>query len=155
MEIGLGVPRKPIRILQNKNSQRLMQPETSIDVSGKMNDFSRRLLDGLDEIHGFLLKYKSPSCGLFSAKYYPEADHAGASGSGPGFFGRAVLERYPGYPAETETRLTNFGIRDHFLTGLFTFSGFEAIRRNPDAESLINFQSNKKLLICVTSCCAS
>jgi len=147
VEIGLGVPRKPIRIVQKKQRQRLMQPETMRDVSREMDDFCDSFFNQLEGVHGFLLKYKSPSCGLFSAKYHAGIDNSGTVGSGAGFFGRAVLNRYPGFPAENEKRLTNFAIRDHFLTRLFTFSEFAGVRHKQDAKSLIDFQANNKLLL--------
>jgi len=64
MEIGLGVPRDPIRIVSIKGEQRLVQPTTGQDVTDKMRDFSTHFLSSLPEIDGFILKYRSPSCGF-------------------------------------------------------------------------------------------
>lgn len=70
MEIGLGVPRDSIRIVSIKGEQRLIQPTTGQDVSEKMRDFSTHFLSSLPEVDGFILKYRSPSCGMKDIKVY-------------------------------------------------------------------------------------
>ena len=70
MEIGLGVPRDSIRIVSIKGEQRLIQPTTGLDVSEKMRDFSTHFLSSLPEVDGFILKYRSPSCGMKDIKVY-------------------------------------------------------------------------------------
>jgi uncharacterized protein YbbK (DUF523 family) len=70
MEIGLGVPRDSIRIVSIKGEQRLTQPTTGQYVSEKMRDFSTHFLSSLPEVDGFILKYRSPSCGMKDIKVY-------------------------------------------------------------------------------------
>ncbi len=147
VEIGLGVPRKPVRIIKKGDNLRLIQTETLKDQTDKMNIFSAQFINNLREVHGFILKYKSPSCALKAAKYYPSTDKSPVSGKGPGLFGKAVLDAFPGYPAETETRLTNFNIREHFLTKLFTFSRFDSVRKESRIKQLIDFHAQNKLLL--------
>jgi len=45
VEIGLGVPRDPIRIISDKNIKRLIQPVTNKDVSDLINNFSNSFLN--------------------------------------------------------------------------------------------------------------
>jgi len=147
VSIGLPVPRKPLRLVKVKDKLNLIQSETEIDWTDKMEKFSREFLDNLGEAHGFILKYKSPSCGMLAAKYYSSMEKGSVAGKGPGLFGKAVKERFPGHPAETETRLTNFSIREHFLLKLFTLARFSEVRKSGKPKDLIDFHSENKLLL--------
>ncbi len=146
VSIGLPVPRKPLRLVKDKDKLNLIQSETYIDWTGKMENFSREFLDNLKEVHGFILKYKSPSCGMMATKYYSSMKKGATVGKGPGLFGKAVIEKFPDYPAETETRLTNFAIREHFLLKLFTFGRFSEVKKSGKAKGLIDFHAKYKLL---------
>ena len=59
MEVGLGVPRKPIRILSKDGELSLMQHETEKDLTRDMVNFSNRFLGSLDVIDGFILKFRA------------------------------------------------------------------------------------------------
>ena len=133
VEIGLGVPRAPIQIERG----RLVQPSTGIDLSDRMRKFAAGFLDGLGEVDGFLLKAKSPSCGVVDTK-------RGPSGLGAGFFAEAVLERHPGIPVEDEKRMAQRGIREHFLTRLFAAAELRSARKQAD---LVAFHARHKLLL--------
>jgi uncharacterized protein YbbK (DUF523 family) len=41
IEIGLGVPREPIRIVKRGNELRLIQPATGLDFTEKMQQFAK------------------------------------------------------------------------------------------------------------------
>lgn len=147
VEIGLGVPRKPIRVVEVKGRRRLVQPETGRDVTDLMTGFAAKHLAGLGGIHGALLKSRSPSCGIKDVKVYPKPDATTPIGKDFGFFGAAVLERYPDLPVEDEGRLLNWRIREQFLTRLFAIASFEKIARKPAMASLVDFHARNKLLI--------
>jgi len=51
-------------------------------------------VDGVGEVDGFLLKSRSPSCGLKDTKVYGEGKQIPITGKAAGFFGGAVLERF-------------------------------------------------------------
>ena len=69
VEIGLGVPRPVVRLVRGEEGPRMVQPKTGEDLTERMRAFSQRFLQGLGEVEGFLLKNRSPSCGLKSAGY--------------------------------------------------------------------------------------
>ena len=52
VEIGLGIPRNPVRIVLEGGEQRLVQPATGRDVTEDMNAFSASFLDSLDSVDG-------------------------------------------------------------------------------------------------------
>jgi uncharacterized protein YbgA (DUF1722 family)/uncharacterized protein YbbK (DUF523 family) len=147
VEIGLGVPRDPIRIIRTGGKLRLVQPATGRDLTDDMERFAARFLDTLAAVDGFILKGRSPSCGLKEAKIFPGPDNPSAVAKGMGFFGNAVMEAFPLVPVEDEGRLTNFRIREHFLTRVFTLWRFRKLKSSPRMKDIIAFQAENKLLL--------
>ncbi|MDD4858406.1 MAG: DUF523 domain-containing protein, partial [Candidatus Krumholzibacteria bacterium] len=70
VEIGLGVPREPIRVASGPNGLRLLQPSTGLDVTERMVRFARTFLESLSAVDGFILKSRSPSCGVRDVKVF-------------------------------------------------------------------------------------
>lgn len=147
MEIGLGVPRDPIRIVAGESGLTLVQPSTGRDVTSDMNRFVDSFLGSLGEVDGFILKYRSPSCGLKEVKIFPAPAAKTTVGKTAGFFGGAVLERFPYLAVEDEGRLNNFRIREHFLTRIFTLAAFRGVMRAGAMRDLVAFQARNKLLL--------
>lgn len=147
-EIGLGIPRRPIRIEEEKSGKRrLIQPAFDLDHTDKMEDYVTEFLDSLPKMDGAILKAKSPSCGIGDVKIYPIGKKGPAKGRGNGFFGEEVLKRYGDLAVEDEKRLLNDDIREHFLTKLYTIARFREVEEDSDANSLIQFHSDHKFLL--------
>ena len=108
-EIGLGVPRPPIRIVRKNGKTSLIQPLTGRDLSREMEDFNRNFLAGLGRVDGFILKSRSPSCGVDDVPVYAAAAAPSpfAGENGPGFFARAVLQAFPTLPVCDERQLAD------------------------------------------------
>lgn len=146
VEIGLGVPRHPIRLVQGDEAIHLFQSATERDITDEMHGFSSGFLNSLDVVDGFILKDRSPSCGvkdvkLYSAKGYP------LNGTESGLFAAAVAEQFPNLPIETEGRLSNFSLREHFLIRLFTLTRFRLLRHDQSMKNLVDFHARNKFLI--------
>lgn len=156
MEIGLGVPRDPIRIILQEQSapaekspkkeKRLVQPDTGRDFTGSMKDFLDSFFEKLQVVDGFILKEKSPSCGIRRVKIYPGPGKVPVAFQDSGFFGGAVLERFAHLPLEDEGRLRNARIREHFLTRLYAVSRFRLLKQSPSFSRLVDFQARNKYL---------
>jgi len=143
VEIGLGVPRPPIHITEVDGKPRLVQPETGRDLTGAMKSFIDSFLGSLDTVDGFILKNRSPSCGIRNVKvYHGEGQRPGRDGTG--FFGRAVMERFPYLPLEDEGRLRNLQIREDFLIRLYLLRDLRAV---DSLQDLIEFHTGNKLLL--------
>jgi uncharacterized protein YbgA (DUF1722 family) len=142
----MGTPREPVRLVLEGDDVKMIQPDTGRDFTKKMERFSHHYVDSLSEVDGFILKRRSPSCGLSDAKIYLERGNVPAKQKGPGVFARAVLERFPHAAIEDEGRLNNFRIREHFLTKLFLLARFRGLEEKPTARGLARFQSENKLL---------
>jgi uncharacterized protein YbgA (DUF1722 family)/uncharacterized protein YbbK (DUF523 family) len=146
-DIGLGVPRDPVRIVRIEGEDRLVQPATGRDVTEEMRRFSASCLDSLPPIDGVILKSKSPSCGTRDVNVYPRPERSAAIDKRAGFFAHAVRERFPLLPLEDEGRLRNVRIRDHFLTRIFTLSDFNRAVASGSLGRLIRFHTQNKFLL--------
>ncbi len=144
--IGLGVPRNPIRIILSGQQRRIVQPATGKDVTEKLRGFADKFLDKIEEIDGFILKSRSPSCGIKDVKLHSEKDGKTVVGKAEGIFGGAVLEKFPGKAIEDEGRLTNFTIRENFLTKVFTLADFRVLKKSPSMKKLVDFHAKNKFL---------
>jgi len=146
-EAGLGVPRKPVRLVKDGRDIRVVQSESGADVTAAMQSLVMRFLDELEEPDGFILKDRSPSCGPRDVKVYPSHGKVQAlPEKGQGLFARAVMERYSHLALENEGRLLNFRLREHFLTGIFTRAAFRTAKREGRVKDLVDFHARNKLL---------
>jgi uncharacterized protein YbbK (DUF523 family) len=143
-EIGLGVPREPIRIVKKGGEYRLIQHNTNLDVTDAMNGFSEKFIKNLGSVDGFIFKSKSPTMGVKNIKVYSGMKGSPVVERCGGFFASAISEKYAGYPIEEEDRLRNRQIRDHFLTKLFLFARY---RDAKDKGALEEFHRANELLI--------
>jgi uncharacterized protein YbbK (DUF523 family)/uncharacterized protein YbgA (DUF1722 family) len=140
--VGLGVPREPIRLVRRQGGTALIQPATGRDLTEPMHDFASRYLRELPEVDGFLLKARSPSCGIHGVKVFLGATAAIPAGRDAGKFAAAVMGRFPDHPVEHEGRLTNPRLLDDFLTGLFTIADVRRARhQNGSATGLVDLHS--------------
>jgi len=119
VEIGLGVPRDPIRLVILHDGVRLVQPSTRRDLTKAMRQFSDRFLDSLGAVDGFILKGRSPSCGIADTKVFDSVDADEPTAGGAGVFAHAVLQRYPRAAIIDEAQLTADDARHRFLVQLF------------------------------------
>ncbi|MCK5710468.1 MAG: DUF1722 domain-containing protein [Deltaproteobacteria bacterium] len=146
VEIGLGIPRGIIRVVEKNGEKFLLQPATGKELSKQMYKFAESFLNSLDLVDGFILKSRSPSCGIKDAKVFRDAHNLVPIGKGPGLFAEKVLEKYPGVAIEDEGRLRNDNIRKHFLTKLFTLARFRNVKKKNTARSLADFQSDNNFI---------
>jgi uncharacterized protein YbgA (DUF1722 family)/uncharacterized protein YbbK (DUF523 family) len=149
--IGLGVPRDPIRLTGTTGAPRLVQPSTGRDLTKAMEDFAGSFLDGLGDVDGAVLKFRSPSCGISDVKVHPSPGSPASIGKRAGLFGGAVLERLSGTPVIHEGRLLNMAMREHFFTAVFTLAKFRAAAQactdTGRAGPLVDFHASAKLLL--------
>ncbi len=105
-EIGLGMPRPPIRLVRKNSAVTLLQPATGLDLTGRMLRFSENFLRSLDRVDAFLLKRKSPSCGLADIPIYSAADaNVPLNKNGTGLFARTAAKIFPDIPKIDEESL--------------------------------------------------
>lgn len=144
VSIGLGVPRPSINIVYKNKKMRLIQLTTGIDLTEMMERFTHEFLNGLTEVDGFILKSRSPSCGISSAKFFENKTFKGIT---DGFFAREVKNRFPFFPIEHEGRLRDMNIREHFLTRIFAFFEFRNLKKKITQAKLVEFYTSYKFLL--------
>ena len=147
VEIGLGVPRDTIRLVAAGERTLLVQPATGRDVTVEMETFASGFVGGVGSVDGFILKSRSPSCGLGGVKVYDGSESRVSRRSEPRFFAGAVLARYGGLAVEDEGRLRNRRIREHFLTKLFALARLREIGGGGRMRDIVRLQSIYKFLL--------
>jgi len=114
-ELGLGVPREPIALFGDPESPRLLGLETGRDLTEEMAAFCRQKARTLKEagLQGFILKSKSPSCGLRSLEVRV---HPGkVIRRGVGFWARALRDEFPRIPLVESWELEDPSVREAFV----------------------------------------
>lgn len=152
VEIGLGTPREPIRLVDQDGQLLLVGSDSGSDHTQPMVDWSRRYMLGLPELnlHGYILKKDSPSCGLFRVKVYGEGPIPERSGQG--LFARELVQAFPLLPVEEEGRLNDPALRENFIRRLFTYRRWvELLEADPSPSGLIAFHSAHKLTMLAQS----
>ena len=121
VEVGMGTPREPVRLIESGGRVRMLTVTTGVDYTEAMADYSRRRLDELAaaDLCGYVLKADSPSCGPAGVKLYDEG--RAPARTGVGLFARALLDRFPDLPIEDEARLADPAIREQFVARLFAY----------------------------------
>jgi len=155
-EIGLGVPRRPVRLVAPADAPRgepvemssvqLVQPATGLIATQDMHDASEAMLDSVHPPDGFLLKHRSPSCGPLDVRIYRSADDGMVAGKGAGLFAWNVSQRYPDLPLEDEGRLRNFLIREHWMTAVFAIARLRRVMQLGRMRHLVEFHARHKYL---------
>ncbi|HEX4406650.1 MAG TPA: DUF523 and DUF1722 domain-containing protein [Polyangia bacterium] len=127
VEVGMGVPRPPVRLVRGPRARtRMLGVDTGVDWTARMEAFAARRADALarEDLAGYVLKAKSPSCGLDRVKVH-EASDAGEgqpTHDGVGLFARALMERLPNLPVEEEGRLHDARLRENFIERVFAYA---------------------------------
>jgi uncharacterized protein YbgA (DUF1722 family)/uncharacterized protein YbbK (DUF523 family) len=149
MEVGMGVPREPIRLVGDPEAPRLLGVTSGADHTRRMNDFARRRVQELGRrgLSGYVLKRASPSCGMERVKLYRD-DDAPPARTGVGFFARALMEALPLLPVEEEGRLNDARLRDSFITRVFAYRRLTALREmGPRPADAVAFHTAHKYLL--------
>ena len=119
VELGLGIPREPIRLEGDPAAPRLVARDSRVDLTLRMETFVARRVEALAalDLCGCILKSESPTCGMERVRVHGPA--AGRAPRGVGIFARALMRRLPLLPVEEEGRLHDPALRDSFIERVF------------------------------------
>jgi uncharacterized protein YbgA (DUF1722 family)/uncharacterized protein YbbK (DUF523 family) len=148
LEVGMGVPREPIRLVGDAAAPRLMGVTSGTDHTERMREFAGRRVDVLRrrELSGYILKRASPSCGLERVKVH--AGDGPPARTGTGLFARALTDALPLLPVEEEGRLNDAHLRDNFITRVFAYRRLAALRESaPRPAAVVEFHTAHKYLL--------
>ncbi len=81
-------PREAIRQVKINDEVKIKTSNTNIDVSEKIEDISKKIINTIqeDELCGYILKSKSPTCGMGKVKIYPNKKNGQSENVGVGIF---------------------------------------------------------------------
>ncbi|MCQ4308486.1 2-thiouracil desulfurase family protein [Pseudomonas stutzeri] len=143
--IGLGTPREPIRLVGDPDHPRAVgtvHPE--LDVSDALNAYGERIATELDDVSGYILMQKSPSCGMERVKVYQANGHP-VDGGGSGLFAKSLMRMRPDLPVEEAGRLNDPVLRENFLTRVFAHAEWRRLLRTGlTRKALVDFHSRYK-----------
>jgi uncharacterized protein YbbK (DUF523 family)/uncharacterized protein YbgA (DUF1722 family) len=149
VEIGLGTPREPIRLVsRGAGAPRLVTQTNGADLTRRMERFAEAKARELAALclDGYVLKRASPSCGLFEVPIHGndgEPPHPGR-----GVYAALLARRLPTLPMEEEGRLLDRAIREHFIERLFTAARWRLfVARAPRLPDLAAFHGAHTLIL--------
>ena len=144
--IGLGVPRPTIRLEQTGTLPVAVVTETGRDVTAQLDNYGREIGTRINHISGYILKSRSPSCGMERVKVFDKNGVPSANGSG--IYARALMECQPLLPVEEEGRLNDPELRDNFLMRVFIYHRWQSLNRKAfSIGDLVQFHTEYKYLI--------
>ena len=143
--IGLGIPRKPIRLIVTDGQDRIRGVENAVlDVTDALIQEAESAAEKMPDICGYIFMQNSPSCGVYGLKRYGENGHS-IDSSGRGAYAKRFMELMPLVPVEEAGRLNDAGLRENFITRIFALHDWhETVAPAPTAKKLIAFYSRYK-----------
>jgi uncharacterized protein YbgA (DUF1722 family)/uncharacterized protein YbbK (DUF523 family) len=148
VEMGLGVPRKTLRLVREDDRVLMIEPATGRDRTAQMERFARRRVGQLErmDLCGYIFKKGSPSCGMERVRAYTPAGMPAQSTSG--LFAAAIRARIPLLPTEEEGRLNDPHLREGFIERVFAYRRLKnLLRPRWTRRAVVAFQQREKLLL--------
>jgi uncharacterized protein YbgA (DUF1722 family)/uncharacterized protein YbbK (DUF523 family) len=148
VELGLGVPRETLRLVGDPEAPRLVTARSGVDHTEAMLAWARHRVEALRglDLDGYILKSKSPSCGMERVRVYTEAGMP--SRSAAGLFARVLMDGVPLLVVEDEGRLNDPRLRESFVVRLFTRHRWRRLTRDRVRPAdLVAFHARHKLLL--------
>jgi uncharacterized protein YbgA (DUF1722 family)/uncharacterized protein YbbK (DUF523 family) len=150
VEIGLGTPREPIRLVGSggASTPRLITLRTNVDHTSRMKSYAQAKVEQLKhyDLNGYILKKDSPSCGLERVKVYHE--NGTPTKTGVGIFAAVLMKKLPHLPVEDEGRLHDPRVRANFIVRVFSHHRWQELSKQSfRLRDLIDFHARHKLLL--------
>ncbi|MHC4452494.1 MAG: YbgA family protein [Planctomycetota bacterium] len=148
VEIGMGIPRPTIRLVDEGQGIRLVAPSTGEDFTERMTAFAEAKVAELMklDLDGYILKKNSPSCGLERIRVY--RNEVPAQRNEKGVFAAKLAERWPALPIEEEGRLNDPALRENFIERVFARNRWrKLVGRGLTRRRLVEFHTAHKLLM--------
>jgi len=145
--IGLGVPRPTIQLVGDPERPRAVgSKDRSLDVTEQLAAFGVAQTLRFEGLSGYILKSKSPSCGM--ARVPVTSPKGMPAKVGVGIYARVLMERLPLLPVEEEGRLNDPVLRENFVTRVYVYHRWQQLRAGKiKAAQLIDFHSRQKYLV--------
>lgn len=146
VSIGLGIPREPIRLIEENNEIQCVGTKTeTLNVTKKLISCADKQKHWHVRIYGYILKKDSPSCGMERVKVYNRNQ---PQRSGQGLYAQQLMKNFPNLPVEEEGRLGDPVLRENFIKRVFIYERWHKLcQTNLTIASLTRFHAQHKLIL--------
>lgn len=149
VSIGLGIPRKPIRLWRNSGNRSSIHcvdvGDTSLDYTVALQECGDEQKPWQQQLCGYILKKDSPSCGMERVKVW---DDVMPVREGIGIYAKRLMKNFPYLPVEEEGRLGDAILRENFVQRVFVMFRWQKMRQaGLSVASLVDFHARHKLII--------
>lgn len=137
-----------MRLVGDIERPRLVGSNSGRDWTDAMRTWSEAQAEQIAQmdLDGFILKSRSPTCGLFRVKVYDQ--NGVPRNEGRGLFADALVRRLPLLPMEEEGRLRDPLLRENFVDRLFAYHRLRhLLRSQPRPADLVRFHTAHKLTL--------
>jgi uncharacterized protein YbgA (DUF1722 family)/uncharacterized protein YbbK (DUF523 family) len=154
LEVGMGVPRESVHLVRHGERIGMFGTRSSQDWTARMEALAAARVDQLAgaELAGYVLKARSPSCGLAGVPQFaaPVAQGDLPVAEGAGLFAAALRRRLPDLPVVEESAFEEPQplAREAFLTALFAHQRLQVLWATPfKFVDLVDFHTRHKMLL--------
>ena len=120
VECGMGVPRPPVHLVGDPAQPRMLGvADLGADFTARMVQFSASTHARIAHLHGYILKSRSPSCGINDTPIFAADGRVHAYGAG--LFTRAITGFNANLPLQDERALQVPEARDQFFEQVFSY----------------------------------
>lgn len=124
IEVGMGVPRETVQLEGPEDTPkpaRMIGADSRQDWTDRMNHYADRRVKRKDfqSLSGFILKARSPSCGMDRVKLYDQMGNVKKIGTG--LFAATLKRQFPNLPIEDEDQLANPDLRQNFIERVIAY----------------------------------
>jgi len=152
MEMGLGVPRKTLRLIGTTENPQLIVNGTEENITQHASNTTEKIFAIDYNLDSFILKKDSPSCGLERVKIYDKNNCP--SRSATGIFANILKKKFPLMPMIEEGRLSDVKQRELYVVKLFAYAQLRKLELSVHALQLFH-QHYKYLLMAYAPSCYS
>lgn len=148
MGIGMGVPRKPIRLVGEVDHPKAVAVhDDTLDYTDELTAFGQQKSQQHADLSGYIFMKNSPSCGLFRVKVY-QANGYPAAAPGRGLYARAFTDAHPLLPVEESGRLCDATLRENFVTRVFAYANWQQLKQEGlTSKRIIDFHARYKYVL--------
>jgi uncharacterized protein YbgA (DUF1722 family) len=146
VDIGLGIPREPVRLVVEGDTTRCVGTKTkTLDVTEKLVASAEQQKSWQSEIFGYILKKDSPSCGMERVKLYRNNQ---VERSGVGIYANKMMQNFPNLPVEEEGGLGDPLLRENFIQRVFIYQRWnQLLACGLSWSGLTEFHARHKLIL--------
>lgn len=143
--IGLGIPRRPIRLVARGDEIRCVSTDATMDYTAALRECGNEQTHWQQALCGYILKSASPSCGMERVKVY---EGAYPRRDGVGIYAEALLRNFPDLPVEEEGRLGDPVLRENFIQRVYVMARWtQMLAAGVSVAALVTFHARHKLIL--------